>query len=305
MRLAAALVAVLLLAPASAGASICDGHAAVSFIWPPSGEIRAPSNTLLYVGSAWTNDGSTLELRRTYPTEDVIETIETRIVAGPDEITVLRPLEPLWHATYRLFAMKPDGGEIELTIFASEDEQDTISPDVPGDLLEPTPLIGETPDCGPFAHVELRAPFEATVMLLDVLDEDDASSLGDDDDSSGLEFLDPSGPDGMVDGMIFDGGYPDFFDVGRAPCLQTWPGAAPGKATRVRLAALDAAGHFSGWSSWIVVEVPRESSFDPPQPPVEEEPGGCAIGSGPTGGIVGLLLVALAGHRRRWHTAPP
>jgi len=304
---AASVAVVLLLLSGPVAASVCEGRMAVSYIWPPSGEIRAPTNTLILVGSAWTDDGSTLELWRSYPVEEFIETTTTTVVAGPDEITVMHPAEELYHASYRLDAVRADGSRIELTIFATDDGPDTLDPARPGALVEPTPVVGETADCGAFARVELRMPFEATVMLLDVDDEDDSFEPGDDDDSAALGFFDPDAVQGALDAMIFEGGHPDHFAVGRDACLRTWPGAAPGEATRVRLAALDEAGNFSGWSDWLDVEVPREQ--DPgiigPPPDEDDSGGGCAIGPGAPVGFASLLLVALAGLRRRWHTPPP
>ena len=286
-----ALCAVL--APAAAAASICEGQAPLSFLYPASGELYVPSNVRIYVGEAWTDDGSVLELRANSGLE--VELEATVIQSGGAQLTVLTPSVPLVHDAYHLIQVAPDGGEVQLSVFATVDAPDDSAPQIPGnDGFEPLWDSSETPGCESSARLELRLPESETVMMVQIAD-------GEELDKS--QPFDPEDLQGTVHGLIFEDGWPDFFEIGRAPCLSNWPDAAPGAVTQVRFAALDEAGNFSGWSQWQDVAIPLEGGPVPGGELPSDEPGtGCALArSLELGGLMLLLLLlpaAAAGRLR-------
>ena len=311
----------LVLAPAIAAAAPCEGYLPVSFVHPAGGQIEVPLNTRVWVGEAWTDDGSVLELRH-WP-DIPVPTEQSHVIAGRDEITVLTPTEELVHAAYVVVAVRPDGTELELATFATGYSTDELPPGIPGLTgFEPLWDSGVLQDGSTFASIELRMPYTSTVMLVDVLDSDDGTaddddsagddddSAGDDDDSAGddddsapttppLGFLDSEAVHGAVDGMIFKNGWPDYFEVGRTPCISNWPLAEPGAETQVRFAAFDRVGNFSGWGEWQTIGIPVE--YEPitpePTPPPEET---CSVGgrSPASAWLAVVLLFAVLGLRR-------
>ncbi|MCP4873203.1 MAG: hypothetical protein GY898_31300 [Proteobacteria bacterium] len=315
MRLSLATALLASLSPAVAAAAVCeDGFADVSAVLPVMGELDAPSNTKIFIGEAWTRSAVRLEVRRAIAPFSVLEVAqETKIVAGRDEVTVLHLADPLPHSAYKIFAIQDNDAAYELGAFASEDDPDTIPPEVPGgDGFEPAWETGEIPGCGLFADGQIYVPIDAAVLLLDVRDEDDGVADGDDDDSADSVPLtfDADALHGTVDGMFFGEYYPDFFALGNTPCLHNWPLAVAGASTEVRFGALDLAGNFSGWGDWHEITVPREIDTDPAGagPPPDEEESGCSAVASRAGGraaLWALALVALYAPRRRWHTPPP
>ena len=112
MRLTAPVGVILVLVAVAASpgvgrAAVCEGYQPVSFIYPAGGLTHVPTNTLIWVGDAWTDDGSTLELWE--HNGDQIDVVETTIEAGRASVTVLRPTIELVHAAYRIVAVRPDG----------------------------------------------------------------------------------------------------------------------------------------------------------------------------------------------------
>ncbi len=293
MRLIVPLLALLL--PAPALAALCDGDMPVSFVYPPGGTIEVPLNTRIWVGEAWTDDGSSLTLRR-YSGE-TIETIETAIVAGDREVTILTPVEELDHDAFQTVATRIDGSEVVLGTFATGFLPDTNPPRVPGlEGVEPLWDSGVLPDNSTYARIELRTEFVGTAMLVDVLDTDDGTA--DDDDSSALAPLDTDALEGEVDGMIFLNSFPDYLEIGRTPCLSNWPLAEPGASTEVRFAAFDRTGAFSGWGDWMDVAIPPDYEPITPPPGDDDDDGDCSV-AGRSGGGLAILLVLLAAWGRR------
>ncbi len=296
MRLRSWTVCVALcavLAPAAAAASVCEGQVPLSFLYPASGELYVPSNVKIYVGEAWTDDGSVLELRANSGLEVSLEA--TVIQSGGSQLTVLTPSVVLTHDAYHQIQVAPDGGEVRLSVFATVDEPDHSAPQIPGDDgFEPLWDSTETPGCASSARLELRLPEIETVMMVEIAD-------GEELDKS-VPF-DPERLEGTVHGLVFEEGWPDFFEIGRAPCLSNWPDAAPGEATQVRFAALDEAGNFSGWGQWQDVAIPLAGGPVPAGDLPSDEGGtGCALArSAELGGLMLLLLLlpaAAAGRLR-------
>ncbi len=321
MRLTAAIastfaVAGFVAAPVAGHATICEGVADVASVLPFSSELDAPANVTAWVGEAWTDTAVALELRRAIAPYLTVETVETRIVAGRDEVTILSVLEPLPVSAYKVFAVQESGAEYELTVFATDEGADTTPPAVPGtDGFEAAWETGETPECGTFADGRIYVPFTGSVMVLDIDDDDDGvpdEPPGDDDDSADGDdlplVLDPDALEGTVDAFVFDQHHPDYFAVGDTPCLDNWPGARPGDSTRIRFGAFDLAGNFSGWGEWHDLEIPREIERDPAgDGPPEDDGGGCSVAAHARarGVFPTVAIVALVAVRRRWHTPPP
>ena len=297
MRLSFGLALLFVMAaPASAVAVPCDGDMPVSFVYPPGGQIEVPLNTRIWVGEAWTDDGSTLSVRR-YEGE-TIETAQTSLRAGDREVTVLTPAQDLDHDAFQTVATRIDGSEIVLATFATGFLPDTNPPLVPGlEGVEPLWDSGVLPDNSTYARIELRTKFMGTVMLVDVLDTDDGTADDDDSSQAGSEALDTDTVDGTVDGMIFLNSFPDYLEIGRTPCLSNWPLAEPGASTEVRFASFDRTGAFSGWGDWMEVYIPPDYEPITPGPPGDDDDDGCSVGGRSATGF-GFLLVLIGVWRR-------
>lgn len=295
MRLTLGLLLIALLAPLPVQAALCDGDMPVSFVYPPGGQIEVPLNTRVWVGEAWTDDGSTLTLRR-YDGE-TIETTQTSIRAGDREVTVLTPAQELDHDAFQTVATRIDGSQVVLGTFATGFLPDTNPPVVPGlEGVEPLWDSGVLPDNSTYARIELRTDFVGTVMLADVLDSDDGTA--DDDDSVGIG-LDTDALEGEVDGMIFLNAFPDYLEIGRTPCLSNWPLAEPGASTEVRFAAFDRTGAFSGWGDWMEVYIPPDYEPITPPPGDDDDDGDCSMAGRSGSGLLILVVLAVCWRRTR------
>jgi hypothetical protein len=289
LSLAPLLVAALLL-PGRAGAALCDGDMPVSFVYPPGGQIEVPLNTRIWVGEAWTDDGSTLSVRR-YEGE-TIEVTETSLLAGDREVTVLTPVVELDHDAFQTVATRIDGSEVVLATFATGYLPDTTPPQIPGlGGVEPLWDSGALPDNSTYARIELRTQFMGTVMLVDVLDADDGTADDDDSGQVAADPLDPDAVDGEIDGMIFLNSFPDYLEIGRTPCLSNWPLAEPGASTQVRFAAFDRTGAFSDWGAWTDVYIPPDYEPITPGPPGDDDDGDCSVAGRSGPGLVMLLVL--------------